>query len=281
MWEPSEFGGKRYVALPVDKLWLPDTFITEMVDEDKSPMAPYLYVHYTGKIIYGKPLRIVSSCNLNILYFPFDIQKCSFVSCEVIFCELTMKRRPLFYVVNLLIPSSFLMLTDILSFYLPTHSFDRASFKMTLMLGYSVFLLIVKDLLPNNSAGTPLIAIYFVVCLTFMAVSLIETIFIINIVHEKTNQSRAIPKWLLPSTGCEDHTSELCSSPQLLTLQSLLRKIAEDVEGIKQHLDQRSQEQGLKHEWIRIGHILDCFLQSIYVLSFVIFALTLTGTWVM
>lgn len=61
------------------------------------------------------------------------------------------------YVVNLLIPSSFLMLIDILSFYLPPHSVDRASFKMTLILGYTVFLLIMNDLLPSTANGTPII----------------------------------------------------------------------------------------------------------------------------
>ncbi|TNN75543.1 5-hydroxytryptamine receptor 3C [Liparis tanakae] len=67
------------------------------------------------------------------------------------------KRRPVLYVVNLLIPSSFLMLIDILSFYLPPHSVDRASFKMTLILGYTVFLLIMNDLLPSTANGTPII----------------------------------------------------------------------------------------------------------------------------
>lgn len=70
---------------------------------------------------------------------------------------MVIKRRPVLYVVNLLIPSSFLMLIDILSFYLPPHSVDRASFKMTLILGYTVFLLIMNDLLPSTANGTPVI----------------------------------------------------------------------------------------------------------------------------
>ena len=70
---------------------------------------------------------------------------------------MVIKRRPNLYVVNLLIPSSFLMLIDILSFYLPPHSVDRASFKMTLILGYTVFLLIMNDLLPSTANGTPII----------------------------------------------------------------------------------------------------------------------------
>ncbi|XP_067851823.1 5-hydroxytryptamine receptor 3A-like [Heptranchias perlo] len=361
VWDPSDYSGKHSVALPAEKLWLPDTFITEMVDEDKSPQAPYLYVHHTGKVVYGKPLRIVSSCNLNILYFPFDIQKCSLTASTITFhdtdvrlhleqtseeitskskkmiaskgeweltqinaheekvyvdgqsyhfvaLEVTIKRRPMFYIVNLLVPSAFLMVTDILSFYLPTHSFDRASFKMTLMLGYSVFLIIVKDLLPSNSTHTPLIAICFLVSLTFMVTSLFETIIIINVIHQNPRQRKAVPKWVrtivlyygaklfwrrgkervyrrvsrVPRTanvtdqGCESKSS--CSA-EMEVLQVLLRKIAEGVEEIKQCVERRDQERELEDEWLRIGHILDCFLHSVYLIFFAAFLLILCFAW--
>lgn len=83
--------------------------------------------------------------------------KCVSLSLTVSILQVVIKRRPILYVVNLIIPSSFLMIIDILSFYLPPHSVDRSSFKMTLILGYTVFLLIMNDLLPSTANGTPLI----------------------------------------------------------------------------------------------------------------------------
>lgn len=62
------------------------------------------------------------------------------------------------YVVNLLIPSCFLVTVDIFSFKLPPQSVDRSSFKMTLILGYTVFLLIMNDLLPTTGNEMPLIS---------------------------------------------------------------------------------------------------------------------------
>lgn len=53
-------------------------------------------------------------------------------------------------------PSSFLMVIDALSFFLPVESESRAPFKITLLLGYNVFLLLMNDLLPDT--GTPLIS---------------------------------------------------------------------------------------------------------------------------
>lgn len=70
---------------------------------------------------------------------------------------MVIRRRPLFYTVSLLLPSIFLMFMDIVGFYLPPDSGERVSFKITLLLGYSVFLIIVSDTLPATAIGTPLI----------------------------------------------------------------------------------------------------------------------------
>ena len=69
---------------------------------------------------------------------------------------MAIRRRPKFYIMNLLVPSSFLVTIDALSFYLPAGSKNRAPFKITLLLGYNVFLLMMNDLLP--ASGTPLIS---------------------------------------------------------------------------------------------------------------------------
>ncbi|KAJ0032538.1 hypothetical protein NQD34_002619, partial [Periophthalmus magnuspinnatus] len=115
---------------------------------------------------------------------------------DIITFWVVIKRRPILYVVNLLIPSSFLMIIDILSFYLPPHSVDRASFKMTLILGYTVFLLIMNDLLPSTANGTPIIGIYFSVCLALMVISLLETVIITNVLHHNSMKYKEVPNWV-------------------------------------------------------------------------------------
>ena len=69
---------------------------------------------------------------------------------------MAIRRRPTLYAINLLVHSSFLFTIKALSFYLPVESENHASFKMTLLLGYNVFLLMMNDLLP--ASGTPLIS---------------------------------------------------------------------------------------------------------------------------
>eukprot|EP00079_Xenopus_tropicalis_P035761 XP_017949532.1 PREDICTED: uncharacterized protein htr3c [Xenopus tropicalis] len=243
-WEPALCGGVQNISVPAEEMWIPDIFVLQFVDEDKSPHLPYLLVDHNGRVRFLKPLRVVSSCNLSIFRFPFDIQNCTLtfgsfldsvvqhiklglllpmdnierlsrdaltsqgewelVKTESFFADemvdlvtfnIIVKRRPILYVVNLLIPSAFLMLIDVLSFNLPPHTVDRASFKMTLLLGYTVFLLILNDLLPATSSGTPLIGIYFSLCLAMLVIGLLETVFVMNILHRGSSQCPAVPIW--------------------------------------------------------------------------------------
>jgi len=47
------------------------------MDEDSSPTTPYVIVDNKGRVYDDKPVRVVSSCNLGIFVFPFDIQNCT------------------------------------------------------------------------------------------------------------------------------------------------------------------------------------------------------------
>lgn len=71
--------------------------------------------------------------------------------------QVLIRRRPLLYVVGLLIPSIFLMLVDVTSFYLPLNSRTRIGFKISILLGYTVFRVNITDELPSTATRTPLI----------------------------------------------------------------------------------------------------------------------------
>ncbi|KAG7217517.1 hypothetical protein INR49_021444, partial [Caranx melampygus] len=246
-WDEKECGTNR-VSVPREKLWAPDMHISEFIALDNSPTTPYVYLNSTGHVFDDKPIRVVSSCQLVIYPFPFDIQHCSLTfgpylhfatdirmlqgtTAEDILQEsrevlktngeweladikianvslsldvgeyseiqysIILRRRPLLYVVNLLVPSCFLVTLDLFSFLLPPASVDRSAFKMTLILGYTVFLLIMNDLLPVTGETTPLINVFFCISLALMVASLLETVFITNI-QFSSSQYSAVPHWL-------------------------------------------------------------------------------------
>ncbi|XP_037695436.1 5-hydroxytryptamine receptor 3C-like [Choloepus didactylus] len=246
-WNPEECIGLNKLTLSAENLWIPDIFIVESMEKHQTPPGLMAYVSSEGRITYKKPMRVTSICNLDIFYFPFNQQNCTFTfssflytvdnmllgmnkevweitdtSCNLIqthrewellginkatpkmsmgsnlYDQITfyvaIRRRPSRYVINLLVPSGFLVAIDTLSFYLPAESENRAPFKITLLLGYNVFLLMMNDLLPAN--GTPLISIYFALCLSLMVVSLLETIFITYLLHLATTQPPPMLQWL-------------------------------------------------------------------------------------
>ncbi|CAL8309713.1 unnamed protein product [Lota lota] len=355
-WDEKECGTQK-VPVKRENLWIPDIFISEFMDENQTPFTPYIYLDNKGHVYDDKPIRVVSSCNLGMTKFPFDVQNCtlSFGSyihydseihmvlgrtAEVILQQtrevlqtegewellditaaesslylntggyqdivfnVVIKRRPVLYVVNLLIPSSFLMLIDILSFYLPPHSVDRASFKMTLILGYTVFLLIMNDLLPSTANGTPIIGIYFSVCLALMVISLLETVIITNVLHHNSMKYREVPRWVrvlvlkhianlicyrwpeeirsatLPSNDKPDKPESDAGICSLVVADvPELRQICQDVGQLRAHLTALQKEGELQDVWCHVGYVLDFLLFRVYLLLISFYALVIIYMW--
>ncbi|XP_068098289.1 5-hydroxytryptamine receptor 3A-like [Hyperolius riggenbachi] len=245
-WNPAEFDNLTRIKIPTQLIWLPDIMIEEVVGSSESLDVPYVSVNQNGLVHYSNPIRIVTYCNLDIYYFPFDVLNCSIsfhswmhtiqeinisfariphdikklknpvltegewdllnvvpkfheyttpqeskiglISFNIIF-----RRKPLFYNMNLILPSILLMIMDLIGFYIPPDSGERISFKITLLLGYSVLLITVEDMLPP--VGAPLIGIYFSLCMLLLLISLSESILIVGILHKKT-LCPDVPKWL-------------------------------------------------------------------------------------
>ena len=68
-----------------------------------------------------------------------------------------MRRRPVLYVVNLLLPIWFFMCLDVASLFISEKGGEKLSFKVTVMLSVTVLQLILNDILPSTSSRIPLI----------------------------------------------------------------------------------------------------------------------------
>ncbi|TRZ00011.1 hypothetical protein DNTS_022351, partial [Danionella cerebrum] len=255
-------------------------------------------------------LQASGEWELVVILGKVDILKFGIDEWDIITFWVVIKRRPVLYVVNLIIPSSFLMIIDILSFYLPPHSVDRSSFKMTLILGYTVFLLIMNDLLPSTANGTPLIGIYFSVCLALMVLSLLETVLITCVLHHNSMKYRPVPRWVQllvmrflarlicysfpedPLAKFEENketnpwvinTKESTSGQQntnasgAMTLDvPELRQISRDLREMSAYLSILRREDHLQNQWCHVGYILDYLLFRIYLLIITGYALVIT-----
>uniref|UniRef100_A0A674H739 5-hydroxytryptamine receptor 3A n=1 Tax=Taeniopygia guttata TaxID=59729 RepID=A0A674H739_TAEGU len=220
------------------------------------------------------------------------------------------RRRPLFYTVSLLLPSIFLMLMDIVGFYLPPHSGERVSFKITLLLGYSVFLIIVSDTLPATAVGTPLIGIYFVVCMALLVISLTETILIVRLVHKQDLQPH-VPEWVKhllleratillcirdrKKFSQTKPTPYVCEGPwecgavgstrSALAFagqtegSAALQEILRETTAIRQLLEKREEFRDAAREWLQVGYVLDVLLFRVYLAAVLAYSITLGTLW--
>ncbi|XP_056382252.1 5-hydroxytryptamine receptor 3A-like isoform X1 [Hyla sarda] len=77
-WEPQQYCSIEKIFLSNVSYWQPDLYIYERIQsEDKSPSVPFYSIQYNGLTTRAMPLRIVSSCTVDVFKFPFDIQKCN------------------------------------------------------------------------------------------------------------------------------------------------------------------------------------------------------------
>ena len=78
---------------------------------------------------------------------------------------LILRRKPLYYIFNWILPCLFITATTVLVFYLPVESGEKISLGVTVLLALTVFLLIVAETMPAQSNTIPLIGKYYVTLL--------------------------------------------------------------------------------------------------------------------
>ncbi|CAK8681888.1 unnamed protein product [Clavelina lepadiformis] len=78
-WDPKDYEGITDFWLPSSSMWIPDLLAYEETGgRDYSPRIPYVIVNYKGMISYFEPVAFETTCGVNIAYFPFDSQTCTF-----------------------------------------------------------------------------------------------------------------------------------------------------------------------------------------------------------
>ncbi|XP_004585140.2 5-hydroxytryptamine receptor 3B [Ochotona princeps] len=120
----------------------------------------------------------------------YSIQQSSIGDFAQIQFNVVIRRRPLVYVVSLLIPSIFLMLVDLGSFYLPPNCRTRIVFKTSVLVGYTVFRVNMSNEVPRSAGSTPLIGVFFTVCMAFLVLSLSKSILLVKFLHDEQHSGQ-------------------------------------------------------------------------------------------
>ncbi|XP_045467869.1 acetylcholine receptor subunit alpha-like 1 [Harmonia axyridis] len=99
---------------------------------------------------------------------------------DIIF-NITLRRKTLFYTVNLIIPCVGISFLSILVFYLPSDSGEKVSLCISILLSLTVFFLLLVEIIPPTSITVPLLGKYLLFTMLLCTLSVVVTIVVLNV----------------------------------------------------------------------------------------------------
>ena len=207
-----------------------------------------MIVNYDGTIIWRSPVIFKSQCEINVEYFPFDMQNCSmkigcwthhglvidlrhtsqklksqssfdncvsqidhaidlsmfttdvqwdlvgvsarrniefYPCCPEPYLDITfyviLRRKPLFFGVNVICPCISISILTVLVFCLPADSREKISLSISILIALTVFFLLVFEMSPPTSLVVPLFAKFLLFTMVLIIFSTMATVIVLNI----------------------------------------------------------------------------------------------------
>lgn len=116
--------------------------------------------------------------------------KCLFL--DIKFC-LMLRRKTLFYMVNLITPCVSMSFLTVLVFSLSSNSGEKITLCISILLALTLFFLLLLDIMPPTSLVVPLLGKYLVFTITMVSLSICVTIYILNIHHRTPELYHEMP----------------------------------------------------------------------------------------
>lgn len=109
--------------------------------------------------------------------------------------NIILRRKTLFYTVNLLTPCVLISFLSVLTFYLPADAQEKVTLCISILLALVVFLLLVSRSLPPTSVTMPLISKYLFFTFIMNIVTVVVSVVIINI-NFRSPRTYKMPRWI-------------------------------------------------------------------------------------
>jgi len=108
---------------------------------------------------------------------------------------LTMRRKTLFYTVNLIIPCVGISFLTVLVFYLPADSGEKVTLCISILLSLTVFFLLLAEIIPPTSLAVPLLGKYLLFTMLLVTFSIFITVGVLNI-HFRSPATHRMSPWV-------------------------------------------------------------------------------------
>lgn len=107
----------------------------------------------------------------------------------------TIRRKTLFYTINLILPIIAISTVTVLVFYLPSNSGEKITLSISILLALTVFFLLLSDISPPTSIVIPLIGKYLLFTMIMVTLSIFFTVYTLSI-HYRSPATHKMSPWV-------------------------------------------------------------------------------------
>ncbi|OWF41680.1 acetylcholine receptor subunit beta-type unc-29-like [Mizuhopecten yessoensis] len=303
-WITTNYNNLTITHFKQKEIWTPPFVLSNSYDgidllgNDNMHIA----LTYAGVVNLAIPVKLSSSCDADVTYYPFDQQTCdlillpwgysnnqiqlnaisstldttqyaenpiwnlvstvqqSFQTPTLGFqMAITFKRKPLFFVVNFILPTILMCFINMLVFLLPADSGERVGFSVTVLLSIAVFLSIVSSFLPQTSTPQMALLCYMLIAHVILSV-MIMVCTIFGLRFYLRSEEQRVPRWIAKMTRYVNNVTKPNTSNVSPTSQSTVSVITKkDEDGID---DGKRVTPDTEVSWKHVGHAFDsvCFV---------------------
>lgn len=109
--------------------------------------------------------------------------------------NITIRRKTLFYTINLIMPIIAISTLTVLVFYLPSDSGEKITLSISILLALTVFFLLLSDINPPTSIVIPLIGKYLLFTMIVVTMSIFLTVYTLS-VHFRSPATHKMSPWI-------------------------------------------------------------------------------------
>ena len=119
-----------------------------------------------------------------VIDVPVTENKLYYVCCPDTYADITftihMKRKVLYYIFNLIVPTTIIVFFILVGFCLPPITGERITLNITVLLTMTVFLNIASNTLPSTSDSIPLLGDYYLILMIMVCFAILSTCIVLR-----------------------------------------------------------------------------------------------------
>lgn len=241
------------IHVPAENIWIPDIVLFNNADGNyELTLVAKARLYSNGTVVWKPPTMFRSTCEIDVEFFPFDIQTCYlrfgswtyagdevelkhvgnkrgnkveigidlsqfyknvewdiidvpayynevyYECCEESFPDITfaivIRRKMLFYLVNLILPVALMTFMTVSVFYLPSDSNEKVTLSISILTSLVVFILLMLEIIPASSLAVPLFGKYLLFALVLVSLSACISVYVLNLHHRSPSLHEMSPR---------------------------------------------------------------------------------------